>query len=1124
MSTYRLLFPLALLMCLCSTLLTAQTETGQITGTVFDPAGAVLPKATITATDPVTKSNRTTTTSGAGNYVIPSLLPGTYEVSATAAGFQTNKQTVTVTVGSRVGLDFHLLIGNTSTVVEVTENVTQVNTETQTLSQNVSGAEVLELPTLTRNPYSLVATVGNVSDGDPGGRGAGVAINGQRATSTNLLLDGVPNNSEFSGDIGIRIPLDSVGEFSVLTSNFTAEFGRASGGIINVATRNGTNTLHGTVYDFNRLSALASNTFDNNANGIPKSVFVRNQFGYSVGGPIIKNKLFFFENTEWIRIRSEGIQTGVIATPQLIAASAANTQLFYRTYGTVKPTDRVLATFTRGQVCTTGACTAIPASTPIYQKVAYAVPSDSGGGDPENTWLMVGRIDYNLGDKTQMYFRYAHYDRAAFAGTQTSSPYVGYDTGYFDLNSGYALSITRIFSPQWVSQSKLSYNRISNTQPLGAPPVGPTLYTTLNTTNALGGADFKYPGYSPDTPGNSIPFGGPQNFFTLNEDVSYNRGSHNFRFGGLFTYFQDNRTFGAYEEAVEALGTNTASAVNGLITGQLHDFQAAVYPQGKLPCIAGVVTPACTLTLPVGPPNFSRSNRFHEAGLYAQDSWKVRPRFTVNLGVRWEYYGPQANKNQQLDSNFYPGPGPNIEIQAANGQILIAPNSPVGGLWTKNWNNFAPRIGFAWDISGNQKTSLRGGYGIAYERNFNNVTFNVIQNPPAYSVLALTAGTDVPSIALTIDNAGPLAGSSGTKAFPPASVRAVDPHIKTAYAHEWSLALEHQFSTDLLIGLEYAGNVGQNLYTVDRLNMSGSQIVYTGTGTASARLNKQYSLINFRTNGGDSLYNGLNTRFELRNFRRQGLTLRANYTWSHSIDDGSSTFTTDLNGQQNLGLLDPLNPGLDRGDSDFDIRHRVSIAAVWDIPTHLKGVANVIAGGWSIAPIFSAHTGTPFTVWDCNNEASALCPRVMFDKPFNAVYTNTGNGTPNQFNYLNLTGADSSYANPLTHSSDFGPFPATMTGRNVFRAPGVWSTILAVHKNFRVTERVSMQLRGEVFNLFNHSNLYVVYADRDVSSFAGAPIVPATRGLRNDSTAYTSSVENGRIESRNIQLALKIIF
>ena len=1128
MPTYRLLFPLALLMCLCGTLLTAQTETGQLTGTVFDPAGAVLPKATITATDPVTKAARTTTSSGAGNYVIPSLLPGTYEVSATAQGFQTNKQTVTVTVGSRVGLDFHLMIGNTSTIVEVTENVTQVNTETQTLSQNVSGAEVLELPTLTRNPYALVATVGNVSDAEPTGRGAGVAVNGQRATSTNLLLDGVPNNNEFAGDIGIRIPLDSVGEFSVLTSNFTAEYGRASGGVINVATRNGTNVFHGTIYEFNRVSDLASNTFNNNANNIAKPVFARNQFGYSIGGPIVKNKLFFFENTEWIRVRSAGTQQAAVATPQLIAASAPNTQQFFQTFGKLKPDAIPLQTFTRASICTAGPCTAIPAGMPIYQKVAFNVPSDSGGGDPQNTWELVGRIDYNLSDKTQMYFRYAHYDRAAFAGTQTFSPYVGYDTGYFDLNSAYALSVTHIFSPQLVSQTKLSFNRISNTQPLGTPPIAPTLYTNLSTTDALGGADIMYPGYSPDTPGNSIPFGGPQNFFTLNEDMSYTRGQHNFRFGGLFTYFQDNRTFGAYEEAVEGLGNATkADAVNGLVTGLLSDFQAAVYPQGKFPCLnspsgAAIVTPACTLTLPVGPPNFSRSNRFHEAALYVQDSWKVRPRFTLNLGLRWEYYGPQANTNQQLDSNFYFGSGSNIETQSQTGQVFVAPDSPVGGLWAKNWTNFAPRVGFAWDVFGNQKTSLRGGYGIAYERNFNNVTFNMIQNPPNYSVLAVNAPADLPSIPITINNAGPLAGNTGTKPLGRVSLRAVDPNIKTAYAHLWSLAIEHQYGTDLIVGLDYSGSRGADQYTIGRLNMPGSAIVYGGFGSASTRINNQYSTINFRTNGGDSLYNGLTARGELRNFRRQGLTMRANYTWSHSIDDGSSTFTVDLKGNPNLGLLDPLNPSLDRGDSDFDVRHRVAVSAVWDIPTHLKGVANLIAGGWSVEPIFTARTGTPFTVWDCTaGSAGFLCPRAMFSQPFNAAYTDIGTSNPNEFEYLTLRNVVHSYRNPLTGTGYYGPFPATMTGRNVFRTPGVWSTILAVHKNFSLTERVKLQLRAEAFNVFNHSNLYVVYSSRDNS---GTSIITANRGLRNDTTAYTSSVENGRIENRNLQLALKIIF
>ena len=1103
----------------------AQTETGQITGTVLDPTGATVPGAQITVTETGNRSTRTSASTGTGNYVIPNLPPGNYELSATAQGFETFKRKFTLTVGGRVGVDIHLTVGSANTIVEVSENAAQVNVETQTLSQNISEKEVLQLPTLTRNPYDLVLTAGNVSDADPSGRGAGVAINGMRATSTNLLLDGVPNNNEFAGDVGIRVPLDSVQEFSILTSDFTAEYGRAGGGIINVATKNGTNDFHGTAYEFNRVSALASNTFDNNANSITKPVFVRNQFGYSAGGPIIKNKLFFFNNTEWIRVRSSATQTATIATPQLIAASAPNTQQFFQQFGQLKSNVTPLQTFTRGQVCTTGACLAIPASTPIYQKVAYSVPSDSGGGSPQNTWETVARFDYNPTDRTQIYFRYARYDLSAFVGTQTNSPYTGFDTGDFQLDTAYVLSMTHTFSPKAVSQTKLSFSRISDTQPLGTRPVAPTLYTSLNTTSQLGNAAVIYPGYSPFTPGNSIPFGGPQNFATINEDFSYILGNHSIRVGGLYTYFQDNRTFGAYAEAVESLGTNLGNSVNGLVTGQLHDFEAAVYPQGKYPCVGGVATPACTLTLPIGPPNFSRSNRFHEAALYVQDTWKVTPRLTYNIGLRWEYFGPQANTKQQLDSNFYPGPGANIELQTASGSVQIAPNSPVGGLWAPRYGNIAPRIGFAWDMFGNQKTSLRGGYGIGYERNFNNVTFNVIQNPPNNATLDLVAGTDLPSIPITTNNAGPLAGTSGSKALPPVSLRAVDPHIKTAFAHQWSLAIEHQLSNDAILALEYTGSRGENLYTIDRLNLGGSALVYAGAGTPTQRLNPQYSLINFRTNGGQSLYNALNTRFELRNFRRYGLTLRANYTWSHSIDDNSSTFTSDLAGQPNLGLLDPLNPELDRGDSDFDVRHRVAISAVWEEPFFSKpGVANLIGGGWNIAPIFTARTGGPFTVWDCTNEGQALCPRVMFDQPFHASYTDVATANPNEFNYLNLGTPDSSYVNAKTGISDFGPFPSTMTGRNVFRTPGVWKLNLGVYKNFSITERFKLQLRAETFNLFNHSNLYIVYNNTEVSSFPGAPIVTATRGIRNDTTAYGTSVENGRIENRNLQLALKLIF
>ncbi len=1118
MQTPKWLLVCALTLTLCASVF-AQTETGQITGTVVDPSGAPIPNATVTAKDLSTNATRTNKTPD-GIYVFPNLQAGRYELSASAPGFQTVQQVVDVNVGSKLRLDLHPAVGTQATVVTVEESGTLINTVTQTISQSVSGNEILNLPTITRNPYDLVKTVGNTTDADPSGvdRGVGVSINGLRASDVGILLDGVPNVNNFDTRVGIRTPLDSVGEVNVLTSNFTAEYGRAVAGVVNVNTRRGSNAYHGTAYEFNRVAGLTSNSFDNNANGVPKPIFTRNQFGFSAGGAIVKDKLFVFGNPEWIRVRSAQIQTATIATPQLIAASDAATQNFFTTYGHLKSNLFPLQTFTRGQVCTTGACTAIAASTPIYQKVAYNVPADSGGGDPQNSFLFAGRVDYNINDKTQVYFRYARYESDLFAGTVTNSPYVGYDSGETDLKNAYAVSLTRVFSPTLVSQSKISFNRIGILQPLAQAPIGPTLYTTLSATNSLGNANIIYPGYSPFTPGNSIPFGGPQNYIQFNEDLTKIFGKHNFRFGGLYTYLQDNRAFGAYEEAVAALGTNVSSAVNGLVTGQLHDFQAAIYPQGKFPCINGVQTPDCTLNLPVGPPDFTRSNRYHEAGLYAQDSWKLNPRLTINLGVRWEYFGPQRNGNPAKDSNFFFGQGSNIETASATGKVLLStdPANPFGGLWHKVWTNFAPRVGFGYDVFGDGKTAIRGGYGIGYEPNFGNVTFNVIQNPPNYSVIALTAGSDVPTIPITTSNAGPLAGSSGTKAIPRVTLRAVDPNIAFAYAHLWSFAVEHQVTSNVIGALEYTGSKGVDLYTIDRLNIPGSAIVYAGTGSATTRINPQYSYINFRTNGGFSRYNALNARLEVRN--RHGLTMRANYTWSHAIDNLSNTFSETSTGSGNLGLLDPLHPNLDSGSADFDVRHRFNVAAVWELP--YKGnnvIEKQVLGGWSIVPNFTARTGAPFSLWDCTNAQYVLCPRAMYDTPFHANYTQNPTGNPNQFNYMSVGNPDSTYANAATGAADFGPFPATMTGRNVFVAPGTWNLDFAVHKNFPISERFTLQFRAESFNTFNHSNLYLVGSNTDVSATGN---VTAVRGIRADNNAYSQvSVDN-----RNMQLALKLIF
>ena len=283
----------------------AQTESGKVIGTVRDPSGAVLPGAAVTLLSVERAASRRTATDAGGGYVFAGLVPGTYEVTAELSGFVARKLRTTVPVGATVEVNLTLALGTQTEVITVVgEAVAAVNTSTQDIATTVTETQIQELPLITRNPYDLVALSGNVVRDDASGRGAGFAINGQRSASTNVLLDGGANNDEFLAVVGQDVPLDSVQEFSVITSNFSAQFGRASGGVVNVATKSGTNILHGSLYDFFRNQDLATRTFDEKANGREKASFDRNAAGFSLGGPIVKDELHFFVNAEYLRVRS----------------------------------------------------------------------------------------------------------------------------------------------------------------------------------------------------------------------------------------------------------------------------------------------------------------------------------------------------------------------------------------------------------------------------------------------------------------------------------------------------------------------------------------------------------------------------------------------------------------------------------------------------------------------------------------------------------------------------------------------------------------------------------------------------------------------------------------------------
>jgi TonB dependent receptor len=750
--------------------------------------------------------------------------------------------------------------------------------------------------------------------------------------------------------------------------------------------------------------------------------------------------------------------------------------------------------------------------------VRFSTPGDVGGGLPQNSYQTIVRLDWNATDKTQVYGRYALEDQNFFPGTNAFSPFAGFDTGSTNRNNNFLVNLTHTWSSNLVTQSKLVFNRLNNVQPLNEDqPPTPTFFFRTNVVFTQGGSPVALPGYLPFSPGGAIPFGGPQNFLQAYQDVNLSKGKHQLRFGGQYINIRDNRTFGAYQNAVAGFGTtSTITGLNNFVLGNLRRFQVAINPQGN-------TTPGSIIQLPAEQPNFSRSNRYHEGAAYFNDSWRIKQNLTVNLGLRYEYYGVQHNAVRELDSNFYLGAGSTLPEQIANGSAQRAVDSSIGTLWKPDKNNFAPRVGFAWDVFGDGKTSMRGGYGMAYERNFGNVTFNVIQNPPAYAVVTIEPGAPgFPTIPVPAGNLGPVGGTGSARLPGLVNIRHVDENIKNAYAHFWSAAVEREIFSRTVASVEYSGSAGRKLYDLTNDNRLGYAFRFFGGpglgclglgGTCdptnpNSLLNNRFYPLNTRSNRGRSNYNALIVSLDSSNLRELGLQFTARYTYSKTLDNLSTTFS-ESNNNFNLGVLDPFNPDLDYGFSDFDIRHRFSGSFNWQIGGNRPvgtGFTNQVFGGWTLTGIFTARTGTPFTVFDCTNAAEA-CPRLV---PTSALSSKTPDNpsetpdTPNSFNLVDLSNqvpVDPTV--PELGITDFN-FSGGMHPRNFFRGPGNWNVDMGLYKNFRVTEGSTLQFRGEVYNVFNHANLFVNGASTELSG-----------------NTFVEGFKQGR---RNVQLALKFIF
>ena len=1182
----------------------SQGELGSISGVITDSTGAVVPDADVTAKNTATAAERTAKSGGAGQYTITALLPGVYDLTVKHTGFADFTARAQVAVGTAVTVDAQLSLSGATQIVEVIgQGGVQVNTETQELSQVVNSQQMAALPSLTRNAYDFVALSGNVSNGDTTsngptttangggqnltGRGVGFSLNGQRDTGTEVLLDGVENVAIFGYSVGQAIPIDAVQEYSVTTNNFSTEYGRASGGIVNVVSKSGTNDIHGSAWEFNRLSAYTSNTYANNVGDVPRGGYVRNQFGFAAGGPLIKNKLFVFESTEWTRVRSGASETEEAVDPSFISLLPANSQSFFNTFATgLLPSSGVV---TAGQLAANGltvgpinGTTPVAASQPVFDIIHFKAPFDAGGDVPQNTYTLLGRVDYNPSDKTQMFFRMAMDSLDQFKGAIFYSPYPQYNVGFSQYDQSYLVSLNHVFSSTLLNSAKVSFTRFNDGDAYNTALTStPNIYINNGSpSDPVTENLIQLPGLENYGPGEGgLPAAGPQNTFQLQDDLAWTKGKHSMHFGGQYTYIQLNYAYGAYAQSVEQLGAGLQQGMDGLTNiygnpggSPLISYVPRLAPN-VLPCVATpefwatnatsdlIQTPSCAVTPPLSAADYARSYRYQDWAAYASDSFRVTRKLTINYGLRYEHYGTQHNNHQDEDSNFYFGPGSGLYERVASGQVFKTQQSPVGKFWAPVWGTLAPRVGFAYDVFGDGKTSLRGGFGISYERNFGNVTYNASFNPPASAVINSTCAPSAPALAacsvlVTNNNGGPLSVPGPPSFLPPVELRFLNPYINVAQAQFWSLDVQRSLARNTMVDVSYSGSHAVHLYDINAVNLLGAGNFYlndnpsnaecdgppdatTGLPICYTRANNQYSNINERGSRGTASYNALNIKFQTQNLGNTGLTMVANYTWAHSLDDLSSTFSDNLQGAStdigDFGYLTAVDPKLSWGSSDYDIRNRFAISPIWVTPWFNSGGGwkQQVLGGYTISGIVTMRSGLPFSIFDYSYSLNDYTPNYLIPAtPITQYKTGAAqNVGPNVFNVLNVpVPAPIGPLDPTLGISDFGPYPADMTHRNQFRGPGAWNTNLAFLKSFKLTERFSLNFRAELFNAFNHANMYIntgnlAYGFSPILQGPGAEMITGSTEVVGLKGGLGSVATGGNHDERRFgQFALQLMF
>jgi hypothetical protein len=1114
----------------------AQVAGGTLSGTITDPSGSVVPNAEVAIKNSATGISRNVTTNADGFYSAANLVPGNYEVSVSAAGFNTEiKKGIVINVGAQPVFNLVLQIGAVANRVEVTTEAPTVQLTSSDISATVNATTVRELPLNGRSWTDLASlqpgvdtihTQPDFSTGaDRGNRGFGqqLTISGARPQQNNYRLDGISLNDYANGApgsvLGGNLGVDAIQEFSVLTSNYSAEYGKTSGGVVNAVTRSGTNAFHGSGYEFLRNSALDAANFFENAGGIPKAPFKRNQFGGTIGGPIIKNRTFFFADYEGIR-QSKGItvtsfvpsldaHNGILGGVAIPGGVDPAVQKYLALYPLATPSN-----------CGADAC-----------RFAYSANQII----TEN--FITTRVDHKFSDKDSLFGTYL-FDRTPYSspdgmgnvllGTKSSRQIV-------------AVEETHGFSPSFVNAVRFGFNHelVHNNESVKAlnPAAGdPSL-------GAFAGRDAAF-----------INVGG------LNSMTG--------GVGGLPSYIYDWNSYQGYDDAFWIKGTHSVKfgvAVERMMLG----VTALSDPNGvwNFPDIQSFLTNSPSkfaggIASSLTPRDFRQSL----IGLYLQDDWRLRNNLTVNLGLRYEITTVPTEINGKLVNlrnitDTLPVCGVNVTGCSGAGPLFSNPTL----------HNFEPRVGFAWDPFSNGKMAVRGGAGL----------FDVLPLPYQFILMETQANpffqytslkeSDFQPGQLTFPFVDPtlITGNKSRSTY-------IESNPKRNYVAQWNLNLQYQLTSNLAAMVAYVGSRGVHQpFRVDEADLviptktSAGYLwpkidalgnVYSSSCNSTdpfngvdpsqcappATINPNFGSIRGMFYQGRSYYNAL--EFQLAKRMSRGFQVQGTFTWGKSIDTSSATLAGDAFGNS-ISSLNWFDMSLTRGLSDYTVGRTLVINGTWDIPTpkSFSGPARWLADGWELGTIFTVSDGVPFTpTWGTGNDPANTLSSDDFAYPDRlsgpgcATLTNPGN--PN--NYIKTqcftvpSAPDATFFNnnctqfpPSAQPSDptqpafQAQFPQCFNlrgnaGRNTLIGPGIMDMDFSVFKNNpvkRISENFNVQFRVEMFNVLNHANFAPPGpgdANTDLFDATGSSLAGSTAGALLKTT----------VPERQIQFAVKVIF